>query len=75
MEDRSPRARSIFWEADDVVDIWALGRGIASALPDVAFRIRYEHPMPIAAIAALRLIEDTDEIAAGRPALVPADRD
>ena len=70
-----PPCHSIFWESEDVVDVWALARNAASALPYIAFRGRYEYPMPEAAIAALRRISEVNEIAAGRPPLVPGDGD
>jgi hypothetical protein len=72
MADDRTTGRPIFWEADDVVDVCALGRGAYVALPDLAFRSRYEYPMPIAVIAALRRIAETNAIASGRPPLIPA---
>ena len=65
----------IFWDADDVVDVCALGRGACAALPDLAFRSRYEYPMPVAVIAALREIAETNAVAAGRSPLIPAGGD
>jgi hypothetical protein len=56
---------------DDLVDPHALFRNIASAVPDVCFRERFGYPMPLAVLDELERIEDTNEIAAGRPALMP----
>jgi hypothetical protein len=61
----------IFWEADDVVDLNALARNVASALPDVAFRERFEHPIPNLALREIARHAETNAVALGRPVLIP----
>lgn len=55
----------------DVVDETALFRHIASAVPDICFRERFDWPIPTAVIKELERIEDTEQLAAGRPRLLP----
>jgi hypothetical protein len=59
---------------DDVIDEPALMRNVASAVPDVLFRARFEFPMPEAVLAEIESVEETFELAYGRPALVPEER-
>jgi hypothetical protein len=59
---------------DDVIDETALMRNVASAVPDVLFRARFEFPMPEVVLAEIERAEETIELAYGRPALVPDDR-
>jgi hypothetical protein len=59
---------------DDVIDEAALMRNVASAVPDVLFRARFEFPMPEAVLDEIERERETFELAGGRPALVPDDR-
>lgn len=62
---------SVFDTLDDVIDETALVRNVASAVPDVLFRERYELPVPRVVLDEIERIAETNELAAGRPALVP----
>ena len=65
-----------FFGADifgDFIDTVALSRNVAAAMPDIAFRARFEHPMPTAFLEELERLEETFSIAMGRPELVPDD--
>ena len=59
---------------DDLIDETALMRNVASAVPDVLFRARFEFPMPEVALEEIERAEETLELAYGRPALVPENR-
>ena len=56
---------------EEIVDVPALFRNVASAVPDIAFRARFEHPMPNAFLEELERLEEINSIARGRPVLVP----
>ncbi len=58
---------------DDVVDEPALRRNIASAVPDVLFRQRYEFPVPKVMLDEIDRVWETVEISWGRPELMPDD--
>jgi hypothetical protein len=56
---------------DDLVDVYALFRNVASAVPDIAFRERFEHPMPTVFLEEIEEVREMNSIAMGRPLLVP----
>ena len=59
---------------EDVIDETALRRNVASAVPDVLFRERYEFPVPEVVLDEIEWVSETVAISWGRPALVPDDR-
>jgi hypothetical protein len=56
---------------DDVVDEAALRRNVASAVPDVLFRERYEFPVPRVYLDEIDRVWETVALSWGRPELVP----
>lgn len=65
---------SVFDTLDDVIDETALRRNVASAVPDVLFRERYDFPVPRVVLDEIDRVWETVAISWGRRELVPDDR-